>query len=318
MSFASEVKKEILSTLEEKKCCDQAFVLGVLHGCSSIIISTKGIKLQIKTPILNIIKKIMPILKEQFSIDINIGYANEQIVDKKRRYYFLEIEDHAIEIIEYYKLMLTDELNMEFDLIQKECCKKSFIKGLFTAKGSINDPRKECYHAEIACKRYDIAFIVQQILGESGIEAGITNRRSSYVIYIKRSEYISNLLAFIGATSGVFYFEDSRIYRDYANMANRISNCDVANERKCLINCNRQLEAIAYLKQIKMFDKMPVRLQTIARMREEYPESSLDELSYYSEKIFGKTLSKSGISHCLKDLMDYYQSIIEKNNKKGN
>ena len=178
------------------------------------------------------------------------------------------------------------------------------------------DLKTLCSLLEIALKRYDLAFVIQQILGEKGIEANIVTRRGSYVIYIKRSEWISEFLAFIGASSGVFYFEDYRIYRDTANMANRMANCDIANERKCLENCNKHLTAIEYIRERNMFEKMPVRLQTIARLRESYPESSLDELSFYSENEFGKKMSKSGISHCLKDLMDYYNNLLKNTQKK--
>jgi DNA-binding transcriptional regulator WhiA len=59
---------------------------------------------------------------------------------------------------------------------------------------------------------------------------------------------------------------------------------------------------------------MPLRLQTVSKLREEYPESSLEELSLYSENIFGKQMSKSGISHCFRDLMEYYKNIINKKN----
>ena len=62
---------------------------------------------------------------------------------------------------------------------------------------------------------------------------------------------------------------------------------------------------------------MPVRLQTIALLREEYPDSSLEELSYYSENIFGKRLSKSGISHCMRALMNYYHDLIRKEKNDG-
>ena len=58
-----------------------------------------------------------------------------------------------------------------------------------------------------------------------------------------------------------------------------------------------------------LFDKMSIRLQTAAQLREEYPDSSLEELALYSSNIFGKSLSKSGVSHCLKDLMQYYESV---------
>ena len=39
------------------------------------------------------------------------------------------------------------------------------------------------------------------------------------------------------------------------------------------------------------FDKLPTRLQTIALLREQYPDSSYDELSYYSDNLFGKKLN---------------------------
>lgn len=315
MSFASEVKKEILTNNEINDELT-AFVFGLLQGSSSVVLSSKGVKLQIKSPILNVIKKIAPVLREQFNIKVDIGYADELIIKNQRRYYYLEISEHALEIIEYYKILLTDEVNMENELIKTASSRAAFVRGLFATKGSINDPRKECYHLEIALKRYDVAFVVQQILGEKGIDANIVTRRGSYVVYIKRSEWISEFLAFIGASSGVFYFEDYRIYRDTANMANRMANCDIANERKCLENCNKHLDAIDYIRERKMFEKMPIRLQTIAKLREEYPESSLDELSFYSENIFGKKMSKSGISHCLKDLMEYHNSLLRSIQKK--
>ena len=54
---------------------------------------------------------------------------------------------------------------------------------------------------------------------------------------------------------------------------------------------------------------MPLRLQLIAIMREDYPDSPLEELSEYSDKVFGKRLSKSGISHCMRDLISYYETL---------
>lgn len=317
MSFASEVKKEILTTTETKSEL-VAFTFGVLQGASSIILSASGIKVQIKSPLLNVIKKIVPIIKEQFSIKADIGFVDELVIKNKRRYYYLEFKEQALEIAKLYKLLPTDEVNMECELIQTPANKAAFVRGVFATKGSINDPRKECYHLELCSKRYDVAFVIQQILGEKGIDANIITRRGIYVTYIKKSEWISDFLAFIGASSGVFYFEDSRIYRDYANMANRMANCDIANERKCLDSCNKHLQAIEYIKQKKMFEKLPVRLQTISRLREDYPESSLEELAIYSENAFGKQMSKSGISHCLKDLMDYYNNLVKSHSKKQN
>ena len=88
MSFASEVKKEILTTTETKSEL-VAFTFGVLQGASSIILSASGIKVQIKSPLLNVIKKIVPIIKEQFSIKADIGFVDELVIKNKRRYYYL-------------------------------------------------------------------------------------------------------------------------------------------------------------------------------------------------------------------------------------
>ena len=98
MSFATEVKKEILTITDNKK--EQiAFTFGVLLGSSSIILSSNGVKLQIKSPILNVIKKIVPVLKEQFNIKADIGYADELIIKNKRRYYYLEFSEEALKIV---------------------------------------------------------------------------------------------------------------------------------------------------------------------------------------------------------------------------
>ena len=66
MSFANEVKKEILTAVETKSE-QRAFTFGVLQSLASIILSSNGVKIQIKSPILNIIKKVLPVLKEQFN-----------------------------------------------------------------------------------------------------------------------------------------------------------------------------------------------------------------------------------------------------------
>ena len=202
-------------------------------------------------------------------------------------------------------------------LIENACCKSSFLRGLFIAKGSINDPRKNCYHFEISSSKDNLIRFAARLFKSKGINVSIMERRNQSVLYVKRSEDISSCLAIIGASSGVFYFEDQRIVRDVNNMANRMTNCDIANEIRCAKSCDEQLSAIEYIRSIGHFEKMPVRLQTIALLREEYPDSSLEELSYYSENIFGKRLSKSGISHCMRALMNYYHDLIRKEKNDG-
>ena len=265
MSFASEVKKELLNTedltLESKK----AMLYGVLIGSSEIVLSSNGLKIIVKASLLNVLKFVLPLLRELYGVNIGMGYFDE-VGLQNRRFYQLEIIDKAEDIINDFHLMPFTYLSKHDKLIEK-------------------------------------------ILRGKNIKSSTMERRNQYVTYIKRSEDISSTLAFMGASSGVFYFEDSRILRDVSNMANRMTNCDIANEIKCAKSCDEQLDAIKYLREHNFFEKMPVRLQSIALLREMYPDSSYEELSMYSDNVFGKNLSKSGITHCIRSLMTYYKSV---------
>lgn len=316
MSFASEVKKELLNISSLESCCKKAVLYGLLQGNSEIVITSGGFKIVVKSTILNVLKIMIPLLKELYNVNIGMSYKDEVSL-RKRRFYYLEIIDHADDIISDFKLMPFTHLSRSDEIISRHCCKSAFLRGLFIAKGSINDPRKNCYHFEISSAKDNVIRFAARLFKSKGINVSIMERRNQSVLYVKKSEDISACLAIIGAASGVFYFEDQRIVRDVSNMANRMTNCDIANEIRCTKSCDEQLEAIEYIREKGFFDKMPTRLQTIALLREQYPDSSYDELSYYSDNLFGKKLSKSGISHCMRDLMAFYRELLSKEKNDG-
>ena len=68
-------------------------------------------------------------------------------------------------------------------------------------------------------------------------------------------------------------------------MANRVTNRDIANERKCIETAKKQLAAIKFIRDNNMFHEMSIRLQSIAILRETYPESSNEELSEFSSNV---------------------------------
>lgn len=314
MSFASEVKKELLSLEDTSSCCQKAVIFGILQNISDIVFSSGKIKIVLKTHVRSLLQLVTTTLKNEYNIETIVKYKDVDNFNKLR-YYYLEITGDTQKIIDDFELSFFDDVTEDIEILKNNCCKNAFIRGMFIGKGSINDPRKNCYHLEITCKNYELALLTRKILVNNDIDAKIRNRKNAYVVYIKRSEEISSCLALMGAASGVFYFEDSRIVRDIANMANRMANCDLANIKKTTDAANKQIKAIEHIREMGQFNKMPIRLQTMAMMREEYPESTLDELSEFSDNFFGKTLSKSGISHCLKALMDYYNVLIGTKNK---
>lgn len=311
MSFASEVKKELLSIEDTSTCCKKAMIFGILQNNSDIVFSKEGIKLVVKSHILTVIQYLKSYLTKYYDIDTMVKYGDDNNINSLR-YYYLEISKNTKDIIDDFYLSPIVDIDHRIDIIKNTCCKNAFIRGMFVSKGSINDPRKNCYHLEITCKNYEQAMLIKYIFDNNTIESKIRERKNLQVVYIKKSEDISNALALMGASSGVFYFEDSRIFRDVNNMANRMANCDIANVKKSTDAAIKQLKAIAYIREHNKFNNMPVRVQTMAIMREDYPEATLADLSEFSDNYFGKPLSKSGINHCLKSLMQCYDSLLTK------
>ena len=89
---------------------------------------------------------------------------------------------------------------------------------------------------------------------------------------------------------------------------NRFTNCETANIEKT-VNANQNtLRAIAFLEAEQALETLPEPLAVAARLRQQYPDLSLKELS---EK-FDPPLSKSGLSHRMKKLEQMAQRLRER------
>ena len=75
-------------------------------------------------------------------------------------------------------------------------------------------------------------------------------------------------------------------------------------------------EYIKIIQKYKGFDDLSVRLMEAITLRVKFPESSLQELSDESLNVIGRYISKSGISHCMKDIEILAKSLMNENLKK--
>lgn len=320
MSFGSEVKKELMNIELADATEEKALIMAILHNSSELAASTENFKIEwkltIRSTILSVIKFVSKYLKKHYNCDDKFKTKDKNNLNKFR-YYYLELSN-VDEIIKDFHLLdfHIENLTTEYLGLESLNLQNIYLRGLFITHGSISDPRMSTYHFEIATSHEQLAYLMQSIFENNGINALLLERThkradSTYLVYIKRSEDISGALVALGATQGMFNFEDQRIYRDFKNMANRVTNCDIANERKCIETAKKQLAAIKFIRDNNKFDELSVRLQSICVLREMYPESSNEELAEFSSNVFGKELSKSGISHCFKSLMDYYKNLLK-------
>ena len=175
--------------------------------------------------------------------------------------------------------------------------KIAYLQGAFLAIGNISNPQTSGYHLEYICNSEDDAKFIQLLLKDFNLNAKIVIRGYKYIVYLKASENISDLLKLFKATQSMFFFEDIRIYRDHKNMVNRLNNCEISNQTKTIEAGLKQIEDIKYLKENNLVDLLDDKMKTIIMAREKYPESSLTELAEIISTEYKYKIGKSGVNH---------------------
>ena len=192
---------------------------------------------------------------------------------------------------------------------------RAYLRGLFLAIGSINDPKKSRYHLEFVVNDKNYAYFVSDLLNQFRFNSKVLKRKNKYMIYMKESEKIGDFLRFMEASAAVLYYEDIRIYRDHVNMTNRLNNCEQANVDKTIQSANDQLRDILFLKEVGALELLDEKVKEAAYYREKYSEVSLLELSQIITMETGHTITKSGLHHRMKKIKDLANKIREKQEK---
>ena len=159
----------------------------------------------------------------------------------------------------------------------------------------MSDPEKS-YRVDFPVKSEALAQELRDILSKHSVSANISTRGNGFVVYIKRSEMIINLLTLMGASMRSLELIETTIMKEANNKTNRVFNCDGANIKKTIEASIKQRTAIDYLVKREMLSSLPKELITAARLRMQYPESSLKELCKNSPE----PITVSGLNHRLK------------------
>ena len=177
------------------------------------------------------------------------------------------------------------------------CDRKAMLRGFFLGCGSVNAPNTR-YHLEFVAPTASWASAIAQMIEESGVRAGITERGGSSVVYVKDGDGIVRLLSMMGASRAVMEFENVRVVREVSGEVNRRLNFETANIGKTIGSGLRQAAAIEQLQEEGRLDRLPPALREMARWRVENPELNLGELAGRMK------LSKSAVNHRLRRLQE--------------
>ncbi len=306
MSFTSIVKEEV-TRLEGTKP-------EYLSELSCIIRNNANISDEIIITVENnaVARRIFKLIKKMYDVT--------PIITVRKRYnfnqnlsYILKIKNKKELILEDLSIVIKNEYqNIPKNyLINDEECLRAYLRGLFIATGSINDPKTSRYHLEFIVDNFEYANFIRCLLNKFQLNSKIIKREKNYMIYLKEAEKISDFLRVINAYQAVMYFEDIRIYRDHKNMTNRLNNCEQANIDKVFLTASKQLEDIKKIKEHDLFDIIDPKLKEAIEYREKYPESSLQELSEIMSRKLGYSITKSGLNHRFRKMKEIVTRLEE-------
>lgn len=294
MSFSNEVRSEICSSI-----CDKerrfACLYGMLLFCRTLtpehicFQSESSVSAEFFGKLFKNVFKVSPDCNENARRDGIVLYSYD-IYDKKL----------ISEVYSTYKLIdSVRTINSEIIVTNSI---GEFTAGIFLSCGSVNDPAKE-YHLEFAVPTEVLAEELTVLLGDIGVNAKTAVRRGQYIVYIKDSESIEDILTFIGAQKCTLEIMNVKIYKDVRNRANRLANCDSANIDKVVNAAIKQTEDIRFIESSDGLDSLSDELREVAEIRLENIDMSLKEIGDIL------SISRSGVNHRFKRIAKIAEDI---------
>jgi DNA-binding protein WhiA len=258
-SYSSKVKEELLNIIPSPNHCRIAEAAGLFSMNGEVVND--------------------PVYGKCYKIN-----GDERVCNK----YFTLVK--KTNILGEYDCGLVDE-----SLLKKPCCRSAYLRGVFLARGSITDPEKT-YHLEIIAKSKEQAKQIIMVMATFSITGKLINRMDRYVIYLKESGSISDMLACMGASVAMLDFENIRVVKEMKNNVNRKVNCETANIGKMVDAAVREINDIKLIDETYGLESLSQKLQETARLRLEHPEMPLKELG----EMHNPPVGKSGVNHRLR------------------
>ena len=305
MSFMTQIRDELGGLPIKPLCCRRAYLYGLIYGGVAdgdrVTVTFPCDKDAAYSPAEHAVALIAALFSRKADVT--------PLTRGAHRYFVVSFEfKHAARFLREMAALPEEEAETETlpRLLNIKCdaCTLHFLRGLFVASGTINDPMKS-YHLEIKLPDDGRAEPLRILMAESGYETGRTSRGGKAGLFCKSGTVIQELLAFVGATSSVFDFFNAQIERSIRNDENRATNCVTENISRAIKTGSRQLAAIEYLDTNNLLPALSDDLQFTARLRLNNPDITLSELA----ELHFPPITKSGLHHRLEKIMAFYEKM---------
>ena len=300
MSFSYDTKNELCRLPVQRLCCARAEAYGILLYCSTF--HPGEVRVVTENP--NFAARLPRLFHRAFGLRFDRQPEPEQ-QEGKRVFQLTDRKklDHIINLLGYDPRQ-NPVLHINFGMLEEECCRAAFLRGVFFAGGSITDPAKR-YHLELTTSHMQVSRELDVLLRECGYPPKSVSRNGSFVTYFKQSDQIEDFLTLIGAPVAAMNVMTAKMEKDLRNSVNRRLNCDSANLDKAVGAAQEQLEAIRKLEAAGLLEKQPEKLRQTASLRAANPELTLSELA----EEFDPPVTKSCLNHRLRKLVELAKNL---------
>lgn len=306
MSFSKEVKSE-LSKIECKSISDikaQAYGMTIfsrLRRSESVLFVTES------PSAARIYSQLMTGLSGSV-FEVNIPLSRASCREKHITVTSQDFPNRAA-LLKFFGHDGEPSLHINRANLESEESFPSFLRGAFLAYGNVTDPQKD-YHLEFTVPflnlAKDLSLLIEEI-EQLNIRPKLINRKGSFVVYIKDSEGISDLLTLIGAQMSALELIQEKMLKSVRNNVNRRINSETANSNKTAKASAKQLLAIEKIRKSRGLKSLPEDLYELAVLRLKNPESSLRELG----EMLTPPISRSGVNHRMERLLELSEDIGE-------
>lgn len=298
-SFASDVKNALSRTDTERECCQTAELAALLRmGASMVTDGEHGLGLRFEAASAAVARRVIRLLRTM-DTGIETSVAMERTPQLRRRTYIVNITagEAVTPLLTRLGFLEAGMLRAgtDMELIRKKCCRAAYLRGAFLGGGSVNRPEASC-HLEITAKSATMGRALHTLLRRLHFPVGLTDRRDTYVVYLKEGDAVMDFLALIGAEEAAEEIEVARNLKEVRAQVNRLVNVETANLQRAVDAAAQQLAAIERLASTGRLAALSEDLCETAEMRRAHPEVSMAELAALCH------ISKSGMSHRLRKI----------------
>lgn len=312
-SFAASVKNDLARPVRRKACCLMAELAALFRMGAVFTLEKKcAVGIAFTTENAAVARKLLTLLKGAASVHTELTVSRLRRLQKGNIYrVYVPASKDAAALLEKLGFMHGAALTIGTDkaLLKNACCLAAYLRGAFLGGGSVSRPEAG-YHLELTTESYSFAKLLFSLLHTMGYPAGLTDRKESYIVYLKESDAIIDFLSLLGAEKAAVAFEVTRNVKEVKNQVNRLVNCETANVQKSVDAAGRQIAAIRTLYGTESIKHLSKSLKETADIRIKQPTATLAELA----DLLG--ISKSGVNHRLRKLVAL-ADVQEKNERRN-